>query len=63
MTALALFLWLAMAGMQTYSEGAIVRGPVERKQIALVFTGHEFAEGAATMLDVLACGGCGPRSA
>jgi peptidoglycan/xylan/chitin deacetylase (PgdA/CDA1 family) len=40
--------------MQTYADGAIVRGPVDRKQIALVFTGHEFAEGAVTILDVLA---------
>ncbi len=30
--------------------GAIVRGPPEQKRIALVFTGHEFAEGAETIL-------------
>lgn len=36
------------------SEGGIVRGPVDRRQMALVFTGHEFAEGADTILDVLA---------
>lgn len=54
MTAIALLLVLATAGMQSYVEGAIVRGPVDRKQIALLFTGHEFAEGATTILDVLA---------
>lgn len=53
MPAIALLLVLATAGMQTYSEGAIVRGPVDRKQIALVFTGHEFAESAGPILDVL----------
>lgn len=37
-----------------YAEGAIVRGPVARRQLALVFTGHEFAEGAETILDLLA---------
>jgi peptidoglycan/xylan/chitin deacetylase (PgdA/CDA1 family) len=54
MTIIALLLVLATAGTQTYVEGAIVRGPVDRKQIALVFTGHEFDEGAATILEVLA---------
>ncbi|HEX7084976.1 MAG TPA: polysaccharide deacetylase family protein [Vicinamibacterales bacterium] len=34
-------------------EGAIVRGPVDRKQLALVFTGHEFAEGGDAILDAL----------
>jgi peptidoglycan/xylan/chitin deacetylase (PgdA/CDA1 family) len=53
MPAIVLLLVLATAGMQIYSEGAIVRGPVDRKQIALVFTGHEFAEGATAILDVL----------
>jgi peptidoglycan/xylan/chitin deacetylase (PgdA/CDA1 family) len=33
--------------------GGIVRGPRHAKQIALVFTGHEFAEGAPTILDEL----------
>lgn len=36
------------------SEGAIVRGPIGSRQLALVFTGHEFAEGATTILDALA---------
>jgi peptidoglycan/xylan/chitin deacetylase (PgdA/CDA1 family) len=35
-------------------DGAIVRGPTETRQLALVFTGHEFAEGAPTILDALA---------
>lgn len=36
------------------AEGAIVRGPVDARRLALVFTGHEFAEGGDTILDVLA---------
>ncbi len=36
------------------AEDGIIRGPVDRPQLALVFTGHEFAEGADTILDVLA---------
>jgi peptidoglycan/xylan/chitin deacetylase (PgdA/CDA1 family) len=36
------------------NEGAIVRGPVGERRIALVFTGHEFAEGAPVILDALA---------
>jgi peptidoglycan/xylan/chitin deacetylase (PgdA/CDA1 family) len=35
-------------------EGGIVRGPVDRKLIALEFTGHEFAEGGTAILDELA---------
>jgi peptidoglycan/xylan/chitin deacetylase (PgdA/CDA1 family) len=35
-------------------DGAIVRGPRGKKQIALVFTGHEYAEGGQTILDELA---------
>jgi peptidoglycan/xylan/chitin deacetylase (PgdA/CDA1 family) len=34
-------------------EGGIVRGPVSAKRLALVFTGHEFAEGATVILDAL----------
>jgi peptidoglycan/xylan/chitin deacetylase (PgdA/CDA1 family) len=33
---------------------AIVRGPVDGRRLALVFTGHTFAEGAPTILDELA---------
>ncbi len=35
-------------------EDGIVRGSTARRQLALVFTGHEFAEGATTILDALA---------
>lgn len=35
-------------------EGGLVRGPDDAKRIALVFTGHEFAEGGAAILDALA---------
>lgn len=35
-------------------DGGIVRGPKEPKHIALVFTGHEFAEGGRTILHELA---------
>ena len=35
-------------------QGGIIRGPVDRKRIALVFTGHEYAEGTETILDELA---------
>jgi peptidoglycan/xylan/chitin deacetylase (PgdA/CDA1 family) len=48
---------LALAILQggfEYREGGIVRGPTDSRRIALVFTGHEFAEGARTILDVLA---------
>jgi peptidoglycan/xylan/chitin deacetylase (PgdA/CDA1 family) len=34
-------------------EGAIVRGPASGRRIALVFTGHEFAEGGPMILDEL----------
>jgi len=34
--------------------GGIVRGPTNRKAIALAFTGHSFAEGAETILNDLA---------
>jgi peptidoglycan/xylan/chitin deacetylase (PgdA/CDA1 family) len=34
--------------------GALIRGPTAHKRIALVFTGHEFAEGAGVILDELA---------
>ena len=35
-------------------DGGIVRGPVDRRRIALEFTGHEFAEGAPAILEALA---------
>ena len=34
-------------------EGGIVRGPKNEKRLALVFTGHEFAEGGEAILDAL----------
>jgi peptidoglycan/xylan/chitin deacetylase (PgdA/CDA1 family) len=37
----------------TYSNGAVIRGDKNRRKLALVFTGDEFAEGAATIADVL----------
>lgn len=48
------FLALAQAGALTEREGAIVRGPRTDRRLALVFTGHEFAEGGDTILDELA---------
>lgn len=33
------------AGGFQYSHGAIIRGDSTKKKIALVFTGHEFADG------------------
>ena len=35
-------------------EGAIVRGPITARRLALVFTGHEFAESTPVILDTLA---------
>ena len=37
-----------------YREGAVVRGPLGQRRLALVFTAHEFAEGAPAILDTLA---------
>lgn len=36
-----------------YSHGAIIRGSQTEKNIALVFTGHEFAEGGESLLNTL----------
>ncbi|MBM4029528.1 MAG: polysaccharide deacetylase family protein, partial [Planctomycetes bacterium] len=38
----------------TYQDGAVVRGAKSTRRLALVFTGHEFAEGAAAILETLA---------
>jgi len=38
----------------TTAPDAVVRGPVAERTIALMFAGHEFAEGAETILDELA---------
>lgn len=35
-------------------DGGLIRGPTKQKRLALVFTGHEYAEGGATILDELA---------
>jgi peptidoglycan/xylan/chitin deacetylase (PgdA/CDA1 family) len=34
-------------------DGAIVRGPQDKKRLAIVFTAHEFSEGGGTILDEL----------
>jgi endoglucanase len=36
-----------------YDQGAIVRGDVSRKKLALIFTGDEYADGALVIADVL----------
>jgi peptidoglycan/xylan/chitin deacetylase (PgdA/CDA1 family) len=49
-------LTLACPATQSRGDGppdAVVRGPVAGRRIALVFTGHEFAEGGETILDHL----------
>ena len=42
------------AGAPERAHGGIVRGPAAERRIAIEFTGHEFAEGGATILDELA---------
>ena len=37
----------------SFNEGGIIRGPVEQKKLALVFTGHTYAEGAPIILHQL----------
>jgi peptidoglycan/xylan/chitin deacetylase (PgdA/CDA1 family) len=44
---------LAPAAELTERDGAVVRGPRAERRLALVFTGHEFAEGGETILDEL----------
>jgi peptidoglycan/xylan/chitin deacetylase (PgdA/CDA1 family) len=41
------------SGRFTFDHGAITRGDVTRKEIALVFTGHEFADGGFLIRDAL----------
>ncbi len=57
---LTLVLLLALLGLNpartsplVEPAGAIVRGPVQSRQLALVFTAHEFGEGGETILDAL----------
>jgi peptidoglycan/xylan/chitin deacetylase (PgdA/CDA1 family) len=40
-------------GRFSYDQGAVIRGDMATKEIALVFTGHEFAEGGTIIRDVL----------
>jgi len=40
-------------GILQFSDGGIVRGPTDSKKLALVFTGHTFAEGSQVILDEL----------
>ncbi|HNS20468.1 MAG TPA: glycoside hydrolase family 9 protein [Sedimentisphaerales bacterium] len=44
----------AAGDLFTYQDGAVIRGSRASRQLALVFTGHEFAEGAQAILDALA---------
>lgn len=37
----------------TYTHGAITRGDSTQKQVALVFTGDEFADGGFFIADIL----------
>lgn len=41
----------------SYENGAVVRGARSTRRLALVFTGHEYAEGAGAILDALALHG------
>lgn len=41
------------SGRFVYDEGAVIRGDVTKKEIALVFTGHEFADGGTLIRDAL----------
>ena len=36
-----------------FTEGGIIRGPRDRKRLALLFTGGDYGEGTATILDTL----------
>jgi peptidoglycan/xylan/chitin deacetylase (PgdA/CDA1 family) len=61
LTAVGLAFGLAIANLPAatndlgcrLTDGGIVRGPTNEKKIALVFTGHSFAEGGETILDEL----------
>lgn len=48
-------IWLSATGLtqQVQVPDAVVRGPAASSRMALVFTGHEFAEGGETILDQL----------
>src|SRR5690606_35399751 len=38
----------------TWSHGGVIRGPRDRKAVALVFTGHDFGDGLGEVLETLA---------
>jgi len=45
----------ALAGVQIdIRDGGIIRGPTDQRRIALLFAGHEYAEGGTTILNELA---------
>jgi len=48
---------LPVQGQHTVIKGAVVRGDTARKSIALVFTGHEYADGGATIREALKASG------
>lgn len=45
--------WALFQVQIEWSHGAIVRGPKDEKKIALMFTGHEYAEGAEVIIEEL----------
>lgn len=45
--------YLDLDDKKTIVEGGIVRGERDNKQLSLVFTGHEFADGAETIIHTL----------
>jgi endoglucanase len=44
---------ISLAANYQMQDGAIVRGPIDQKEIALVFTAHTFGEGGIKILDEL----------
>jgi len=40
-------------GRFVYDQGAVIRGDIAKKEIALIFTGHEFADGGPLIREVL----------
>ncbi len=44
---------LAGTAKLEYRDGGIIRGPIDQRMIALVFTGHEFGEGGEIILQQL----------
>ena len=52
-SALAVAVMAAGDSVTRNADGAVIRGPRDARRLALVFTGHEFAEGMPTILDEL----------